>query len=267
MVYSYVESSGREGTWIRLLRVRTQLHMTVLNRSLKSLETKNLIKQIKTMKFPGRKTYMLTNLHPLEDATGGPFYADGAVDEDFVYQMSRWAERYVIGRSWQHFPGDTACISKRKSRAKPPTQEEAKNLRAQELGSHNKPLYPQRSTTMLPMPPGYIGYPTVSELTRAINASDLSPVKLKEIDMRQLLDILCYDGRLQPSVDGKGYKAVRVYVEDGKEGRGEEQRGGGLQHNALMETPCGRCPVADICEEGGPVNAESCEYFQEWLEI
>lgn len=252
LVYSYVESSGREGTWIRLLRARTNLHMTVLNRSLKGLETKNLIKQIKSVKFPGRKTYMLTNIHPLEDVTGGPFHTDGILDEEFVHHMGHWAERYVISRSWRHTSANDS--SKRKNRAKL-TQEQAKDLRAQELGMHNSNT--QRSATMLPMPPGYTGYPTVSEITRAINASRLSGVVMKEAEMRQLLDVLCFDGRLQLTLDGRGYKATRQYVEEGEE----------VSHNGLMETPCGRCPVADICEEGGPVNARTCEYFQEWLEI
>ena len=227
--------------------------MTVLNRSLKSLETKNLIKQIKSIKFPGRKTYMLTNLHPLEDVTGGPFHTDGLLDEEFVHHMGQWAERYVIGRSWRHAPTNDPI--KRTFRPKM-TQEQAKELRAQELGSHNNPNT-HRSTTMLPMPPGYTGYPTVSEITRAINASRLSEVVMKEAEMRQLLDVLCYDGRLQPTLDGRGYKATRYHI-----GEGEEPI-----HNGLMETPCGRCPVADICEEGGPINAKTCEYFQEWLEI
>ena len=46
-----------------------------------------------------------------------------------------------------------------------------------------------------------------------------------------------------------------------------EEYNGDSAGNGLTESPCGRCPVADIYEEGGPVNARNCEYFQEWLEI
>jgi len=30
------------------------------------------------------------------------------------------------------------------------------------------------------------------------------------------------------------------------------------------EVPCMRCPVFDICGDGGPVNVVTCKYFDEW---
>lgn len=32
-----------------------------------------------------------------------------------------------------------------------------------------------------------------------------------------------------------------------------------------MQTPCGRCPQFNFCEESGPVNATGCEYYDNWL--
>lgn len=37
--------------------------------------------------------------------------------------------------------------------------------------------------------------------------------------------------------------------------------------NGLSEVPCGRCPVFNLCEVGGPVNAEECVYLDEWLRV
>jgi len=31
------------------------------------------------------------------------------------------------------------------------------------------------------------------------------------------------------------------------------------------QAPCGKCPQFAFCEEEGPVNAESCRYFGDWL--
>ena len=237
LVYLHIEGAAREGIWSRMLRLKTKLHMTTVNHAVKSLENKNMIKAVKLVRWPNRKTYMLAKLQPSENVTGGPFYTDGALDEEFVHQMSLWTERYIIGRSWWHPP---LPENKKKSSSKT-TQEQ-----------HGR----DRSKDMLPLHPGYGGYPTLSEVTRAINRSGLSDLTMKESEMGQILDVLCWDGRLERIRHGKAYRAVRqVDGEDGVD-----------LGNGLTESPCGRCPVFEFCEEGGPVNAKSCEYFQEWLQ-
>ena len=246
VVYSQIESSHREGIWTRTIRQRTNLHQTVMNRCIKTLESKGFIKPIQTAKAPKRKTYMLSHLQPSEDVTGGPFYTDGNLDEEFVQHLARWSERYVIGRSWQHSSKEPA--KKLESRM---TSKQAEGLRAEVLESED--LGRERSKTMLPMPPGFTGYPTIPEITKAFNASGVSGVIMKEAEMRQLMDILVWDGRLIKVMNDKGYRAVRHFA-------GDEEK------NGLAEAPCGRCPVFDLCEEGGPVNARNCKYFEEWLQ-
>ncbi len=251
LIFSYIETAQREGIWSRLLRNKTNLHMATMNRAVKSLESKNLIKSIKTVKFPNRKTYMLAKLQPSEDVTGGPFHTDGILDEEFVYQMSYWTERYIIGRSWwlPALPEPT-----RKKSSSKLTQEQAERLRAETL--RRKGHGRDRDKAMLPYPAGFNGYPTLSEVTRAINDSGLSGITMKESEMKQLLDILYWDGRIERVRNGKAYRATRLV--SGADGVHLE--------NGLTESPCGRCPVFDICEEDGPVNAKTCEYFQDWLQ-
>ncbi|KAL8805749.1 MAG: hypothetical protein Q9182_001782 [Xanthomendoza sp. 2 TL-2023] len=275
LIYSYIESSGREGIWSRILRSRSGLHMTVMQRCLKTLEGKNYIKQIKTAKFPTRKTYMLAGLQPSEDVTGGPFYTDGVLDDEFVHQMALWTERYIVGRSWYKLADASRSQShnKKSSKHSHMSTQQAESKRNSILDSSNSSRNIGH-TTLLPFPPGYTGYPTIAEITRAINASNLSPVMMKEVEMKQLLDILVWDGKIEENRSNAGYKAVRraaVAVmsgqrsnEEGIGGATEDPGGGG---SALTEAPCGRCPVMAFCEEGGPVNARSCEYFAEWLEI
>ena len=219
-----------------------------MNRAIRSLETKNLIKSIKTVKFPNRRTFMLAQLQPSEDITGGPFHTDGVLDEEFVFQMCHWAEKYIIGRSWW-LPDP---IKKRSSSKL--TQEQAEQSRAEALRGkgHGKARDKAR-----PYPAGYKGYPTLAGITRAINDSGLSGVTMKESEMKQLLDIMYWDGRIETLRNGTAYRATRSVA---------HEDGAGLE-NGLTESPCGRCPVFDLCEEDGPVNARSCEYFQDWLQI
>ena len=238
--------------WSKLLRAKTGLHLSVENHALKALESKNMIKSIKSVKYPSRKTYMVAKLQPSEDVTGGPFHTDGVLDEEFVYHMAAWAERYIIGRSWW-FPPQPEVL-KRKSNSVMP-QEQAEQMR--EAALRQRKLMRERETTVLPYSAAYDGYPTIAEITRAINKSGLSGVTLKESEMGQLLDTLRWDGRIEEVPNKKAFRAVRLVS-------GEN---GVTLENGLTESPCGRCPVFDLCEEDGPVNARTCEYFQAWLQI
>jgi len=49
-------------------------------------------------------------------------------------------------------------------------------------------------------------------------------------------------------------------------GSGSAWLGGGEQPLPWAEAPCVRCPQIDFCEEGGPVNASTCEYLKQWLD-
>ena len=278
LVYNYIESAGREGIWTKMLRTRSNLHMTLMTRALKTLENKGYVKQIKSVKFPRRKTYMLASLQPSEDVTGGPFYTDGVLDEEFVHHMARWIERYIIARSWYYPPAPTTETTqppsktqkrKRGSEKHMPQKDRVEEIRNSALNSPAAKV----SKTPLPFPPGYTGYPTLSELTTALNASGLSTeVNMNEVETKQLLDALVWDGRIERNRFGHGYKATRKtalsaqrHPKGAADGKARDE--GVESWSALTEAPCGKCPVRGICAEDGPVNARTCEYFAEWLEI
>ncbi|KZZ89093.1 DNA-directed RNA polymerase III subunit Rpc34 [Ascosphaera apis ARSEF 7405] len=263
LIYSVIHSTGRNGVWTRTLKSRTNLHQTIVTRCLKSLEAKNYIKSVRNVKFPQRKMYMLAHLQPSEDVTGGAWFTDGVLDADFIRGLSGWIERWVSSRSWfdVNKSGMTPAASKRKG---PKITGDAQYM---------------------PFAPSFTGYPTVSEITAAINASGLTPVTMGESSIAQLLEMLCYDGRLISLRGGAAYRAVKkpnqiqLQKELGlqstpqatvgikkEEGVGaEEEEDLPLGSNGLTEMPCGRCPVLDLCEEGGPVNPENCEYYDEWM--
>ena len=221
-----------------------------MNRCLKSLEHKAFIKPIQSAKFPKRKIYILAHLQPSDDVTGGPFYTDGSLDEEFVHQLGLWVEGYVLKRSWHH--PTTKPLHKKKGKSKL-SHQDADQSRVRE----HRDGGPESAKAVLPMPPGFTGYPTIPQITQAINDSGLSGVVMKEAEIRQLMDVLCWDGRMMKVMGGKGYKALRQAASDDRE----------HVESALTEAPCGKCPVFDLCEESGPVNAKTCEYFKDWLAL
>lgn len=238
--------------WTRTLKTRTNLHQTIVNRCLKSLETKNYIKSVRNVKYPQRKMYMLAGLQPSEEVTGGAWFTDGVLDADFIRGLSGWVEHWITSRSWY----DVEAA-------------ERKNKRKRDDGGRRKGHY-------LPFPPSYMGYPTVTDITKAINGSGLTPVSMGEADISKLLEMLCFDGRLISLNGGAAYKSVKkpdqislqrelgLHTSDSQGDTGVENDTS-LDSNGLTEVPCGRCPVFSLCEEGGPVNAQNCEYFDEWM--
>lgn len=49
VVYKIIEEAGNKGIWIRDIRFSSNLNMTQLNKVLKSLETKKIIKAVKSV--------------------------------------------------------------------------------------------------------------------------------------------------------------------------------------------------------------------------
>merc|ERR1712192_379902 len=74
IVYSIVEKAGNLGSWIRDIRGQSNLGKTQLTKVLKSLESKKLIKSVKTVNATKKKVYMLYNLEPDHSVTGGAWY-------------------------------------------------------------------------------------------------------------------------------------------------------------------------------------------------
>lgn len=141
----------------------------------------------------------------------------------------------------------------------------------------------------LPLPAGFKGYPTVTDIAQHIHRSGVTKnTTLTKDDVQQLVDILVYDGVVEAITVGKrkGYRAGRIAkqshqslakrVKKEREYGGIEDEGGvdllekhqiGADRplNGLVEAPCGKCPVFDLCEDGGPVSASNCVYFKTWL--
>jgi len=76
VVYDIIKEEGNMGIWIRDIRVKSNLQMPQLNKILKSLEGKKLIKAVKSVSASKKKVYMLFDLEPHRSLTGGAWYSD-----------------------------------------------------------------------------------------------------------------------------------------------------------------------------------------------
>ncbi|TGO54278.1 hypothetical protein BOTNAR_0272g00040 [Botryotinia narcissicola] len=270
IVYALNEKAGQEGIWTKTIKARSNLHDAVFRTALKHLETKHLISEMKSVEARNRKMYIKSSLQPSDRATGGAWYTDNELEEEFITQISHILFDHIHRKSF--YKSSSASLRRpKKVMGKKMSTDEAKALRDKTLGSQVKiedvteddaiDGARRHYDALLPMPPGYQGYPTLNELTSFIENSGATAMTLTAQDIQQLLDILIFDNKIERVLagpEGVCYRAVR-------KGFREEQEGGPF--SALTDVPCGHCPVADLCEEGGPVEPSTCEYFKKWLNI
>lgn len=164
LVYSYIEASGREGIWTKTIKAKTNLHQHVVLKCLKSLESQRYVKSVKSVKYPTRKIYMLYNLQPSIDVTGGPWFTDSELDVEFINSLLTIVWRFASDRTfpngYKNFSGET---------------------------SSKEALYA----------PKVKNYSTTQEILDFIVASQVVNVELTPANIRSLCDVLVYDDKLE----------------------------------------------------------------------
>lgn len=297
MVYEMIEDAGADGIWSRTLKARLGMHDSVLKQHLKFLESKSYIKDMKSVEHPNKKMYIKASLRPSDKATGGPWYTDSNLDEAFISELLKvifdFITRQSTYRSVHVGPRKDKQPKKGILKGEPMSAGKGKKRSAEDMSAddpalsatRDKPIKSVRGpkrTQLLPLPAGYNGYPTTRQIAELISTSGItSNTTLTIADVQQLVDVLVYDGLVEPVRVGKnqGYRTVRpvavdptpltALMRDGADDDVAELQAGdmgaGPLSNGVTEAPCGRCPVFELCEEGGPVSPASCVYFERWL--
>ncbi|KAI1005534.1 hypothetical protein K3495_g2686 [Podosphaera aphanis] len=246
LVYAVIDDSGEQGVWSKAAKARTNLHEVIFSASIRHLVAKNYICEIKSAENPNRKTYIRSELRPHEKVSGGPWFSDGELDEAFVSAALMLLQKHIQVHSWSRSKAST-------------TSKKLTGLRPEEVKAQRKRGLEQNRSgpvEFLPMPPGYDKYLSLEELTLKVEESAVFNQTLTPFDVQQLLDTLIFDNKIEKVMCGTrwGYRTLRATMVN------EDQK-----TDPISEVPCGRCPVFDLCEEGGPVAPSECVYMDEWL--
>uniref|UniRef100_A0A0G4HXW1 DNA-directed RNA polymerase III subunit RPC6 n=1 Tax=Chromera velia CCMP2878 TaxID=1169474 RepID=A0A0G4HXW1_9ALVE len=95
LVLQTIEKAGNMGVWQRDLKFQTNLSPPILAKSLKNLETKRFIKAVKSVHAKNRKVYMLYNLEPNKEVSGGVWYRDATFDAELIEDFRRHSLQYI----------------------------------------------------------------------------------------------------------------------------------------------------------------------------
>jgi len=157
IIYNHIKEAKNEGIWTKLIKARTNLHQTVMTRCLRLLEQKQLVKSVKSVKFPTRKIYMLYDLTPSIELSGGPWYTDNELDTGFIHELSMACLRFIQAKTW---PKD----------------------------GRSSALYPVSQTQNLP---------TANSVYRYLKGARLTDTELEPEHVVALLDLLIYDNEVE----------------------------------------------------------------------
>eukprot|EP00596_Hydrurales_sp_CCMP1899_P002715 CAMPEP_0119035672 /NCGR_PEP_ID=MMETSP1177-20130426/2852_1 /TAXON_ID=2985 /ORGANISM="Ochromonas sp, Strain CCMP1899" /LENGTH=271 /DNA_ID=CAMNT_0006994297 /DNA_START=86 /DNA_END=898 /DNA_ORIENTATION=- len=95
LVYQVCERSGNRGIWTRDIKVSTNIPQHTLTKTLKILEQRNLIKSVRSVVSKSKKLYMLYDIVPAKEITGGPWYTEQEFDHEFVEELCNFVVQFV----------------------------------------------------------------------------------------------------------------------------------------------------------------------------
>mmetsp|Transcript_87008 Transcript_87008/g.251312 ORF Transcript_87008/g.251312 Transcript_87008/m.251312 type:complete len:326 (+) Transcript_87008:378-1355(+) len=87
MVLQVIEKAGNQGIWTKDIRMQTNIQQQALNKIFKQLENRRLVKPVKSVTAKAKKLYMLYELVPSKELTGGVWYSGLEFDHEFISEL------------------------------------------------------------------------------------------------------------------------------------------------------------------------------------
>ncbi|ESO13213.1 hypothetical protein HELRODRAFT_184881 [Helobdella robusta] len=227
LVLQIIEEAGNKGIWNKIVHEKSKITIKQLDKILKNLEAKKLIKRVSSVAAARKKIYMLYDLVPDISLTGGSWYSEQRFDSEYVDLINACCLRIL--------------------QQKVESCEASKNL-LDPMAYHN-------STFM-----------SSSEILKVLTESNVSKITLSLNDIETLLETLVFDGKVQKRVvSSSGANSSSSSSQQPQQVTLYRTIPPIIQPTGLMRVPCGHCPVMNDCEVGGVISPETCVYMDEWL--
>ncbi|KAI4865519.1 RNA polymerase Rpc34 [Hypoxylon rubiginosum] len=282
LVYEIIDLAGAEGAWQQDIKKRLNLQDIALRKALKELESKRFIHQFTTVENATKKMWIKTGLQPSARATGGPWFTDQYLDEAFIDVLQSVVMRLIKEKGSYRSTGERSAarsvspVLPKKGVIRGGMSEAAIKSKKRSVDAMSRddaaaaagPVSKFRGAVRIPLPAGYTDYPTTEDITASLVESQVAKGQpLKTEHVQELIDILVWENRIEEvrMGDQVGYRAVRISKQNPEYVKVDSEDFWEPRTNGLTTVPCGKCPVFELCEEGGPVWAGGCEYFDKWL--
>jgi DNA-directed RNA polymerase III subunit RPC6 len=108
LLLNLISQSSTEGLWFREIKEKTNMPHNLAMKILRNLENKRLIKSMKCIKN-NRKVYVLYDLVPSDDVTGGYWFNENEVDLECVQNIFKIVYQFIKKNT---FIEDPNCLIK-----------------------------------------------------------------------------------------------------------------------------------------------------------
>ncbi|CAH0519058.1 unnamed protein product [Peronospora belbahrii] len=95
LVLQEIERAGNKGIWTRDIKTHTNIPQQIVTKTLRLLETRRLVKSVKSISSKNKKLYMLFDLVPSTEITGGPWYNEQEFDHVFINTLSTFVYEVI----------------------------------------------------------------------------------------------------------------------------------------------------------------------------
>lgn len=137
VVFSIIEDSANRGIWIKEIRNKSKLAPNPLNKVLKNMEKKKIIKTVQSIHHGfKKKVFMLYDIEPDRTVTGGTWYSNDSFESEFVEVLNQQCYKFLQRKTEIGYTHNSPIERKLKSLA---TLEEIRDYITQ-LGISKVPL-------------------------------------------------------------------------------------------------------------------------------
>ncbi|KAG6739080.1 hypothetical protein POTOM_056662 [Populus tomentosa] len=95
LLYDVIRSKQDIGIWTRDMKKEAKLPDNVVNKSLKALQVKKLIKEVVNIQNKGRKHFMATEFEPSKEISGGAWYVERSLDTEFIKSLKLYCTNQI----------------------------------------------------------------------------------------------------------------------------------------------------------------------------
>ncbi|EER17638.1 DNA-directed RNA polymerases iii 39 Kd polypeptide, putative [Perkinsus marinus ATCC 50983] len=103
MIYKLIKMAGTQGIWNKDLATRANMEHRIASGSVtkicSQLEARRLIKKVTSVQHKSRKVWMLYELEPSKEVSGGNWYRDGRLDTDLIERLRQCCLDYITNQN------------------------------------------------------------------------------------------------------------------------------------------------------------------------